>query len=240
MGFSSQRGCRKHLKNKHCWFYYFDVKPDLKLSRTNVRSQGKGSILLEKSHRAQTRTIPSFTKDTPLGDKIVNWLQSMAGGDKSKSVANQALSKSLKYIRFYSEDFMDEEVTESNIDYCLGSTSHIYRFFDYLEKDFDVSASGRIGYINVLFYLMDFRKFKGLNFDTLQNFSIVEIYVKRIRKCIGKEMRIHWKYDLDVDTLGSKGSWATLKELQSVLPYHLPRCKVIVENCKTCASLVSQ
>ena len=239
MGFSSQRGCRKHVKNKHGWFYYFDVKPDLKLSRTNVRPHGKGSILLEKSHRAQTSTIPSFTKDTPFGHEIVNWLQSMAGGGKSKCLANQVLSKSLKYIRFCSEDFLDEEVTESNIDYCLGSTTHIYRFFDYLEKDFDVSASGRIGYINALLDVMDFRKFKGLNFDTLQNFSIVEIYLKKIRKCMGKEMRIHWKNDLDVDTLESKGSWATLKELQLVLPYHVPRYKVIVENCKTCASLVS-
>ena len=130
-------------------------------------------------------------------------------------------------------------MTESNIDYCLGSTSHIYRFFDYLEKDFDVSASGRIGYINALLDVMDFRKFKGLNFDTMQNFSIVEIYLKSILKCMGKEMRIHWKNYLDVDTLESKGSWATLKELQLVLPYHLPRYKVIVENCKTCTSLVS-
>ena len=79
MGFSSRRGCRKHVKNKHGWFYYFDVKPDLKLSRTNVRPQGKGSILLEKSHRVQTSTIPSFTKDTAFGHEIVNWLQSMAG-----------------------------------------------------------------------------------------------------------------------------------------------------------------
>ena len=39
--------------------------------------------------------------------------------------------------------------------------------------------------------------------------------------------------------LESKGSWATLKELQLVLPYHLPRHKVIVENCKTFTSLVS-
>ena len=46
MGFSCQPGCRKHVKNKHGWFYYFDVKPDLKLSRTNVRPQGKGSILM--------------------------------------------------------------------------------------------------------------------------------------------------------------------------------------------------
>ena len=150
------------FKNKHGWFYYFDVKPDLKLSRTNVRQQGKGSILLEKSHRTQTSTIPSFTQDTPFGHETVNWLQSMAGGGKSKCLANQVLSKSLKYIRFCSEDFLDEEVTESNIDYCLGSTSHVYRFFDYLEKDFDVSASGQIGYINALLDVMDFRKFKGL------------------------------------------------------------------------------
>ena len=239
MGFSSQRGCRKHVRNKHGWLYYFDVKPDLKLSRTNVRPQGKGSILLEKSHLAQTSKIPSFTKDTPFRHEIVNWLQSMAGGGESKCLANQVLSKSMKYIQFCSEDFLDEEVTESNIDYCLGSTTHIYRSFYYLEKDFDVSASGRTGYINALLDLMDFRKFKELNFDTLQNFSFVEIYLKRIRKCMGKEMRIHWENDLDVDTLESKGSWATLKELQSVLPNHLPQYKVIVENCKTCTSLVS-
>ena len=54
-----------------------------------------------------------------------------------------------------------------------------------------------------------------------------------------KEMPFHWKNDLDFETLESKGSWATLKEFQSVLPYHLPHYKVIVENCKTCASLVS-
>ena len=96
MGFSSPRGCRKHVKNKHGWFYYFDVKSDLKLSRTNIRPQGKGSILLEKSHHAQRSTITSFTKDTPFGYEIVNWLQSMAGGGKSKCLANQVLSKSLK------------------------------------------------------------------------------------------------------------------------------------------------
>ena len=27
-GFQSQRGCRKHVNNKHSWFLYFDVKPN--------------------------------------------------------------------------------------------------------------------------------------------------------------------------------------------------------------------
>ena len=130
-------------------------------------------------------------------------------------------------------------MTESDNDYCSGSTSHIYTFFDYLEQDFNVSVSGRIGYINALLNLIDFRKFKRLYFDTLNNISIVEIYLKRIRRCTRKEVRIHWKNDLDVNALESKGSWDTLKEMQPVLPYHLPCCKVTVGNCKTCVSLVS-
>ena len=28
-GFHSQRGCRKHVNNKHSWFFYFDEKPNL-------------------------------------------------------------------------------------------------------------------------------------------------------------------------------------------------------------------
>ena len=27
-GFTTQRGCRKHVKSKHSWYYYFDEKPD--------------------------------------------------------------------------------------------------------------------------------------------------------------------------------------------------------------------
>ena len=26
-GFASKRGCRKHVKTKHGWYYYFDEKP---------------------------------------------------------------------------------------------------------------------------------------------------------------------------------------------------------------------
>ena len=73
--------------------YYFDVKPNLKLSRTNIRPQGKGSILLEKSHRVEASTIPSFTKDTPFGHEIFNWLQNF-----SKSIAKQILLGTVHYL----------------------------------------------------------------------------------------------------------------------------------------------
>ena len=81
-------------------------------------------------------------------------------------------------------------MTESNIDYCIGSMSHIYRFFDHLEKDFDVSASGRIGYINVLLDLIDFRKFKGVNFDTAKLFYC--------RHLFEKDPKVHGKRNADL------------------------------------------
>ena len=28
-GFTTQRGCRKHVKSKHSWYYCFDEKPDV-------------------------------------------------------------------------------------------------------------------------------------------------------------------------------------------------------------------
>ena len=46
-GFSSRRGCRKHAKTKHSWYYYFDEKPKLTedkslLTLARYSSKGKG------------------------------------------------------------------------------------------------------------------------------------------------------------------------------------------------------
>ena len=41
-GFISQRGCRKHVKSNHGWFYYFDVKPDVKQPVSNDGSTTSG------------------------------------------------------------------------------------------------------------------------------------------------------------------------------------------------------
>ena len=44
-GFQSQRGCRKHVNNKHSWFFYFDEKPrvDLKLTLNSSKVLTKSS-----------------------------------------------------------------------------------------------------------------------------------------------------------------------------------------------------
>ena len=43
---------------------------------------------------------------------------------------------------------------------------------------------------------------------------------------------MNFSMELDVETLEHKGHWATMKELQHVIPFHLSRYKRILELCK--------
>ena len=45
-------------------------------------------------------------------------------------------------------------------------------------------------------------------------------------------MRMNFSMEFDIETLERKGHWATMKELQHVIPFHLPRHKRILELCK--------
>ncbi len=67
--------------------------------------------------------------------------------------------------------------------------------------------------------------------SVLQNFAVTEVYVKRARKCLAKDMRSNWTTELDIETLESRRSWATLSEVQSVIPFHEERYKSVLENC---------
>ena len=45
-------------------------------------------------------------------------------------------------------------------------------------------------------------------------------------------MKVQWNKESDIETLESKVRWATLKELQQVIPFHLNHYKLILEKCK--------
>ena len=53
-GFTTQRGCRKHVKNKHSWYYCFDEKPN----SAQMESFHNQSTKIE----ANDRTIPRTTR----------------------------------------------------------------------------------------------------------------------------------------------------------------------------------
>ena len=91
---------------------------------------------------------------------------------------------------------------------------------------------GRLGYVNSIADLLDFRRFHAPSGPILQNFSITEVYIKRARQCLAKLMRSHWMTDLDIASLELRRSWATLAELQTVIPFHLQCYKTILEECR--------
>ena len=80
--------------------------------------------------------------------------------------------------------------------------------------------SGQLGYINALYDLIDYRKYQGVTSQVLQNFSVVEMLLRKARKCVSKKMRIQWNSELDIESLEKRGHWATLENLQDVIPFN--------------------
>ena len=101
-----------------------------------------------------------------------------------------------------------------------------------MQEELQLGPSAQLGYLNAMLELMDYRKVSGLSANVLTSFSVTEVYLKRARKTIAKKMKIKWAKDLDIDTLEEKGSWASLEELATVIPYHLPCFSSVLKNCQ--------
>ena len=43
---------------------------------------------------------------------------------------------------------------------------------------------------------------------------------------------MEWSRDLDLDSLISTNCWASLEEMEKVIPYHLDEFKYVLEKCK--------
>ena len=109
------------------------------------------------------------------------------------------------------------------VDYCSGSSVILADFMDAAERVRNLGFSSRINYLNAFQALIDFSKFSGASPNIVHNFSVSEIFFKRARKCLRKQRRIQWSNDFDIDNLESASCWATVEELQSVIPFHIQR-----------------
>ena len=225
--FDSQRGCRKHVAKNHAWFYYFDEPPKLSEERlTNA------NMKVEQGSPANANTISSLSKNCYFSEAFCQWLISSAGGGRSTNYADQVLSKVLKFISFCKDDITDTNTDEVQTHYSIGSVACIRAFLEFLEIEKRIASMGLIGYIKALVEFIDYTKFSGADSTLLQHLSIVEVYLKRVRKCMAKKTRIEWSSSMDIETLEAKGHWATIKELQKVIPFHLEKYKDVLGRCK--------
>ena len=142
------------------------------------------------------------------------------------------LSKVLKFINFCKDDITDTNIDEAQTHYGIGSVACICAFLEFLEIEKRIASTGLICYIKALVEFIDYTKFSGADSTLLQDLCIVEVYLKRVRKCMAKTMRIEWSSSLDIETLEAKGHWETIKELQKVIPFHLEKYKDVLGRCE--------
>jgi len=133
----------------------------------------------------------------------------------------------------------EEELSFEVLDFSLCSHSLLFKLIDYLQDECKLGHGGRLGYIDAISELIDFRKINGASDTVLRNLSSTELYLKRARKTVAKMMRLQWTQDLDIETLDASGHWATMEELLEVVTFHLPRYENTVKTCKTISGQVS-
>ena len=61
-------------------------------------------------------------------------------------------------------------------------------------------------------------------------FLTSEIYLQRVKRFLSKKMKLQWNEVLNIDYLNSINCWATLADLQKVIPFHANRYKQIILN----------
>ena len=104
---------------------------------------------------------------------------------------------------------------------------------DATQSEWKLGHAGRLGYLDAISDLIDFRKIHATSSETvLRNLACTEVYLKRARKTVAKLMQLQWTNDLDIETLEAKRHWATLDELLQVITYHLPRYETVLKLCR--------
>ena len=202
-GFQTQRGCRKHVFNKHGWYYYFDQRPDLAVA---FPGESTRIAVYKLPKRCQTRNMPSFNLECAFGKSMIRWLRSDGGGSKHQTQSKQICTRVLKFLKYCCEEAeADWEVSTSIVDFCIGSIDLLGQFFEYLRNEIGMAPAGCIGYLNAIGHLIDFRKVHGISEDVRKSLYVTEIYLSRIRKTIAKRMKHEWRTTLDVDYFQSQG-----------------------------------
>ena len=223
-GLQSKRGCRKHVNTKHSGFFYFDEKPNSKeiTDSRNVPTQ-VNPIQDPPTETAKhaVKLLPSFPLSCDIGEVFTKWLTGSGDGRKKDRAAQQIVTRCCKFLRFCCED--EEELTFDVVDFSLCSKNSLFKFIDYLQDECKLGHGGRLGYIDAISEMIDFRKLHGASDGVFRKFSATELYLKRAQKTVAEMVRLQWTQDLDIETLEARGHSATMEELLEVVKFHLPR-----------------
>ena len=223
--FKSCRGLRKHINNKHPWYFYFDRQPE-------VKKENMLEDVATSRRKAFTAKKPAFTLEEGIGLCFLEWLTTSCGGGKTHKEAVQIGKRGMKFfMQALGNNEDGKELTYEFVDCCLGSANIIISFLKTLEESWKLSSSAALNYVTALSDMIDFRKANGISDTTLRCFTVTEVYLRRAKENLRKRKNVECTRNLDLETLIAKDSWATIEEMEQVIPYHLNQYKEIIENC---------
>jgi len=139
-----------------------------------------------------------------IAQDFLSWLTGSGGGCKSDRQAHQIVSRCLKFLKFCCEE--DEDLTFEIVDFSLCSPSLLFKFVDMMQDEWTLGHAGRIGYLDAIAELGDFRKVNGASESVLRGLSCTELSLKKVRITVSKMMRLQWTLGHALRALGSRGA----------------------------------
>ena len=225
VGFKSDRGLRKHVNVNHPWFFYFDDQP--LINRNEV------AVMDKVRRKSYTHNIPAFSLLDGTGKEFLDWVKTPCGGGKSKKQAVQVGRRAMKFLMVSIGDTeVDQHISDELIDCCLGSPSIIINFIKLATEEWNLSSSAALNYMKAINDLMDFRKANGVGDDVLRSFAMTEVYIRRGKENLSKQKKLEYSRNLDLEQLICRKSWATVEEMEKVIPYHTPKYRYVLNQCQ--------
>ena len=122
-----------------------------------------------------------------MGESFLDWLTGCGGGGKLPRDAKQIVSRAFKFLKFCCED--EEVVTDEIMDFSISSPIMLFKFVDALQDDYNIGHSGRVGYLDAISELIDFRKISGTLQESVLRNHRVEFYCFRGHLLTGEKLK---------------------------------------------------
>ena len=225
IGFKSERGLRKHINTKHEWFYYFDKQPNF--DRSEATKPEKRKL------KASTHKQLAFSITDGSGYDFWKWLTTPFGGDRAPKEATQIARRGMKFLMYAMGENNDgEHAQDEFIDTVVGSPQMLMSFVKVIMEDWGLQASATLAYVKAINDLLDFRKASGVSDDVLRSFAVTEVYLRRGKFNLARRKNMEYSRNLDLESLIARKSWASLEQLEEVIPHHTHKYRYVVKKCK--------
>ena len=154
VGFTTQVGCRKHIKNKHEWYFHFDEKPNSSHIES-FHNQGNKNEANDQLTLRKIRTVASSDMSSNVAQEFFSWLTGSGGGCKSDRPAQQIVSRCFKFLKFCCEMKRSSHSTSLTLVYVLPIS--FFKFVYMKQDEWKLGHAGRLGYLNAIAELGDFK-----------------------------------------------------------------------------------